>query len=373
MNSSQRLKVLFLLTKADTGGAQKYVSDIASHLDPQAFETYIAHGDKEIPHLSNTTRPWLLFLNDWLAVSECVSLYKRHQPNIIHLNNSKAGFNGSLAACWYNLFRPSGQRAKVVFTAHGWVFNPDNTLAPWVRFGYRTLHRVAAYFQDSIICVSQYDYDLALRYRIAPARKLKMIYNGISASQLVFAEQSIARNELQNRGHRAPIENRRLWAGSIGRLVKEKNYQTLIEAAAQTPEVAWFLIGDGPEQKLLSQLNQKLQSPVHFIAPDGHDARYLRAFDIFILTSIKEGLPYAALEAMAAGLPLIVTDAGGLPELARYWPHCTIVPKYQPQAISDAVRTLLKNPPKSIQSFPEVFQLSTMLRSVMSIYRGLAA
>ena len=97
-----RKKILYIITKSDVGGAQKYVSDLAANLDKSLFETKIICGGKNIRWLSNKVWLWFLFINDWLAIAEIVKLLKKERPDIIHLNSSKAGVIGSLAAFFYN-------------------------------------------------------------------------------------------------------------------------------------------------------------------------------------------------------------------------------------------------------------------------------
>ncbi|MDE2001816.1 MAG: glycosyltransferase, partial [Patescibacteria group bacterium] len=256
----RKIKVLFLLTKSDVGGAQKYVRDLAGHLDRDRYEARMLYGGTDIRWLSNRVWPWALFLNDWLAIAELVRTFRREQPDVIHLNSSKAGVLGALAAFIYRIrYQASGtttRSVKVVFTAHGWVFNPTNHLAAPVRWAYIALHAFAALFQDAIICVSEYDLALAVRYRIAPASKLTTIHNGIDP-KITFLDRTAARDKLRYALSAAEgnLNARRPWIGSVGRLVKEKNYETYIQAASRIAaafvhhkteeQPLFFLIGEG--------------------------------------------------------------------------------------------------------------------------------
>ena len=191
-------KIIYLITKGNWGGAQKYVADLASHLDPRRFDARIMRGGVDIPHLSNKISPQTLFLNDWLAIFELFRTYRREAPAIIHLNSSKASVIGSFAAGIYNLSLVISRKSlvKVIFTAHGWVFNPLNKLSSSTRFFYTLLHRIAALFQDAIICVSAYDRALALTRHIAPARKLYAVLNGIDYENLKFLDKVSARKKI---------------------------------------------------------------------------------------------------------------------------------------------------------------------------------
>ena len=377
-------KVLYILTKSDVGGAQKYVSDLMKNIDKNLFETEVLYGEKNIFWLSNATHPWSLFLNDWLAIAELIKIYRKKQPDIIHLNSSKAGVLGSIAAKIYKAIshKPLVTSPKVIFAAHGWVFNPTNALSLPTRWFYIILHKIAANCQDKIICVSEYDYDLALRYHIAPKDKLTAIHNGINPN-IKFLDKETARKELKNKipNSKFQIPNSNYpWVGSIGRLVKEKNYETLLRAAALTPETYFFIIGEGPELNMLKVKSEKLKvsDRFFFIDPTGEDAHYLKAFDIFVMSSIKEGLPYILLEAMAASLPIVVTEAGGMPEVIKNHENGLMVSQKNPALLAKTISGLLAN--KKIAAEMAIaaknqvikkFGLTTMAKKTEDVYNGI--
>jgi glycosyltransferase involved in cell wall biosynthesis len=336
--------ILYILTTSNVGGAQRYVRDLASHLDPARFRAVVCYGGSDIRFLSNRTLPYLLFINDWLALVSLVRLYRAERPHIIHLNNSKAGVLGALAAQVYKIFFVSSNvpRPRVVFTAHGWVFNPTNSYSFFVRFFYVCLHRFAALFQDCIITVSAHDYALALRYRIAPQSKLVTVHNGIDPS-LSFLPPNEARDILLHALGRDDLPRKIPWIGSLGRLTHEKHFETFIDAAALLPDALFFIIGSGREYDFLIRRIRALHLENRFfiVPPTGTDAQYLRAFDVFTLPSIKEGLPYTLLEAMAGALPIVVSNAGGMPEVIHNEENGRVVPVRDVAALSDALRMLI--------------------------------
>ena len=191
-------KVLLLVTKDDVGGAQKYVRDLADNLNKSLFQVKILPGGKGgVRFLSNRFLPHYLFANDILAALELFFIFRREHPDILHLNSSKAGVIGSFAAWLYNISHLTSHisRAKVIFTAHGWVFNPDNNLSGLRRRFYISAHKLAALFQSKIINVSEYDCQLALKEKIAASAKLVTIHNGIN-HQINFLDKTLARKEL---------------------------------------------------------------------------------------------------------------------------------------------------------------------------------
>ncbi len=389
----KKIKILYIITKSDIGGAQKYVSDLADNLDKDRFDAKILYGGKDLRRLSNKVRPWMLFLNDWTAILELIRLFQKEQPDIIHLNSSKAGILGSIAARLYNLTAKSYKlKAKVMFTAHGWVFNPTNALPAPIRWFYILLHKFAAVFQDKIICVSEYDYNLALSNGIAPKEKLITIHNGIDPD-IKFLDRKTAKSKIIEKltiDH-IQLTSDRPWVGSVGRLVKEKNYETLIAAAAEITKEQknkstekqpyFFIIGEGYELKnlQLKTYNLKLQKRIFFVEPSGDDAKYLKAFDIFTMSSIKEGLPYILLEAMAAGLPIVVTETGGIPEIIKNHNNGLMVAQKNPKQLAQAISGLLANPSiaeelgKSAKTAArEHFNIKKMVEKTENAYNALA-
>ncbi|MBI4992183.1 MAG: glycosyltransferase family 4 protein [Candidatus Harrisonbacteria bacterium] len=376
-----RKKILYVITKSDVGGAQKYIADLGSNLDKNKFEPKILYGGKDIKWLSNKVWPWTFFLNDWLAIWELAKVYQKEKPDIIHLNSSKTGVLGSLAAWLYALtLRPTTYdlRPKVVFTAHGWVFNPTNYLSLLVRWFYILLHKFAALFQNKIICVSEYDYQLALRYGIAPRAKLITVHNGIDPN-MKFLNKETARKEIitKLKTQSSKLKTDSPWIGSIGRLVKEKNYETLVKAATLVPNAYFFIIGSGPKSEELKVKSEKLKvnERLFFVEPGGEDYKYLKALDIFVMSSIKEGLPYILLEAMAAELPVVVTEAGGIPEIIKNHENGLMVAQKNPQQLASAIRGLLDNQSVATElkktakeAVREKFSLEKMISKTESVY-----
>ncbi len=401
----EKAKVMFLVTKGDMGGAQKYVSQLANGLDKERWETIIVTGtegtggapaDYKLKWLTNKWQPFFLFYSDIMAVAELARFFKRERPVVVHLNSSKAGVVGALAAKLVGV-------PRVIFTAHGWVF-ADEKLARTRRLFYRWLHKIAAWWQDTVITVSEYDRKLAVHHKVAPEKKLVRIWNGISIKNFqssllerheartkilneypiikiqdtnkpqipIYNDQKLEQMDSRFRGNDNKEDNIReeIWVGSIGRLVKEKNYSLLLEAInklrvyevesgkereilhptevgvqndggekmnfsairqlaeADGNDREWsgndklircFIIGEGYEEvKLRGEIKRLgLEEEFFIVPPDGRDARLMRAFDVFVLPSRKEGLPYTIIEAFAAGVPVIVSRVGGMTELVQ--------------------------------------------------------
>ncbi|MFA5173294.1 MAG: glycosyltransferase family 4 protein [Candidatus Paceibacterota bacterium] len=364
----RKKKIILVATKGDEGGAQKYVKQLAKGIDKNRFEPIIVSGNYgealeakiKVKNLGN--KSGFLFYKDILAFFELFKIFKKERPDVVHLNSSKAGVIGTIAA------KAAGVK-KVIFTAHGWVFS-DGTLSFLKRFFYIYLHRIAGFFQDAIINVSEYDRQLALKYKIAPEKKLKTILNGLDTSYFRknFYSKEEARKKIEsiisNDEFLIPIKNEfstgqvsnqlknldnqdEIWVGTIGRLVKEKNYQLLVKAADKIKEmdsrrafrqagfrpprqafgetdgndrkVKFFIIGDGYEKESLKLKvkSLKLEEEVFLLGEIGNAYKLMKAFNLFVLPSKKEGLPYTLIEAMIAGAPVLTSKTGGMTEIVE--------------------------------------------------------
>ncbi|OGZ34362.1 MAG: hypothetical protein A2Y98_01005, partial [Candidatus Portnoybacteria bacterium RBG_19FT_COMBO_36_7] len=323
MEQNKRKKVLILITQSSLGGAQKYVFDLATGLDKQKYEVAVAAGgDGELFERLKTAdiqifkrkclkRP-IFPPCDIEAYLKLKKLFIEWQPDILHLNSSKVSILGSLAA--RNL------PIKVVYTVHGSVFQPPFSSLMSKLFLW--LEKWTAKYKNKIICVSENDRQLWLKYNVAPAEKLVTIHNGLKEN-LDFLPKDEARKEILGNAYEK-FKNYQI-VGSIGYFYPDKNLETLIKAAnlilntlaSKDKKIVFAVIGSGPQEESLKLKvkSLKLTDKILFLGavPEAH--KYLKAFDVFAMPSVKEGLPYAILQAMAGGTPIIASDVGGIPEM----------------------------------------------------------
>jgi glycosyltransferase involved in cell wall biosynthesis len=163
----------------------------------------------------------------------------------------------------------------------------------------------------------------ALAQRSFPTQAIDVIPNGVDTQ--AFSPQSV----------QTKLEHLNLI--SIGRLIERKGYAYLFEALKDLENVSLTLVGDGNQKQHLQTLARQSGLQVTFLGYVAHAElpQLLRAADLFVLPSLNEGMPNAALEAMACGLPVILTDTGGSQELVKG--NGIIVPKGDAQALRDAV------------------------------------
>jgi len=352
-------KILYLITFSEWGGAQRYIFDLATHFC-QNYSVVVAAGQHkddlffkklkknniQVRPLQYLVRPISPFF-DFLAFFEILQLIQEEKPQILHLNSSKAGVLGALAAKLIEKF--TRKKIKVVFTAHGWVFNEP--LPFWQKKLYFWLEKLSAFWKDKIICVSEYDFQIALKTKLTRPEKLTVIHNGIDASQIKFLPSEEAKKELLSR---IPLFSPSLWSrpliGCIAHFYPTKGLKYLIKSAKivleKFPQVIFILIGDGSERNHLEELIKKyhLENNFFLIGEIPEAAQYLKAFDLFVLPSLKEGFPYVILEAMSAGLPIIASRVGGVPEMIEDKKNGLLVNPSQEKDLARKITLLLKNP-----------------------------
>ncbi len=348
--SKSQTKILYLVTQSDFGGAQHYLYDLTANLSKN-FIIVVASGEQTnkgelakklkaagvrylpLSHLKRAISPW----HDWLAFWQIVNLIKKEKPNIVHLNSSKVSILGSFAAWLCKV-------PKIIYTVHGWVFNED--LPVGKKFFYKILERLTARFKTGIICLSEWEKQNTVRQKIAPAAKISVIYNGIAP--INFLPRLKAREQLAKITG-APIDDQTILIGAIGNLYKNKGYEYLIEAVNMLRAMRYALcviIGAGPEKNNLQLRinNYALQNKIILAGAIPDAAQLLCAFDVYVCSSVKEGLPYSILEAMQAELPIVATSVGAVPEIISNGQNGLLTEPKNANQLAEKIQYLINNP-----------------------------
>lgn len=342
--------VLHLVTQAEFGGAQKYVFDIAQGLsdsytfvvgagelhNSEELLTRLKHIGVYTLRLTNVIRA-ISPLSDLRGLFQITRCIVKIKPALIHLHTSKMSILGSLAARLAMLYLGStgrSYRPKIVYTAHGWVFREKIS---WLkRQFYMRAEQFTGRFKHAIVCLSQADNLLARSLHIGNPLKLYVIANGVSIDAHKMIQKTEARLNIARilrSKYSLPdfhTSSKELWVGTVANLYENKGLDVLISAMHSLHQslqsvgydvpVCAFIIGEG---KLESKLHREIETlgleNVVYLTGVIKDAwRYLHAFDIFVLPSHKEGFPFALLEAMAAGLPVVATRVGAIPEIITH-------------------------------------------------------
>ncbi len=287
------MKILYIITQADGGGAQKYVLTLAKHFKgiiaagEEAEELFVQAAKHSITtyRLKHLKRNINLF-SDIVALFEIRGLIKAYNPDIVHLNSSKAGFLGSLATIFL--------KTKVVFTAHGFIFNEPMPF--WKKNLYLAFEKNDSDFRDFIITVSDADKKSALDAGLIDPKKIKTIHNGIE--KINFLSHNQARKEL------GLPEDKKIWV-TIANDYESKGLN-IFESFKPASGTMIAVIGNTPKRQSSEEIK--------FLGPKEDASKYLKAFDGMIVPSKKEGFPYVVLESLEAGLPVIASAVGGIPE-----------------------------------------------------------
>lgn len=367
-----RIKTLFVVTQSEFGGAQRYIFEITSRFDPQKYEILVAagspsqalqnkiwegKGDGELfqklknvkvrpihlKHLKRVPWPWQIFL----VIREIYNLLKQERPNIIFLCSTTAGLLGSIAA---KLIRNSQHSHYIIYRIGGWAFHDprpfwQNKIIFWAE-------KLTAPLKDKVIVNSEIDREIAIKNKICPADKIVKIYNGIDLEKLEFLPKEKAREILLRQ--ETKDKRQEIIIGTVANFYKTKGLEYLIKAARCLKfdfkqRVIFVVIGEGHRRPELEGLIKKYNLGNNFFLPGRipNAYKYLKAFDIFVLPSLKEGFPWIILEAMAAELPIVATKVGALPEIIEDRKEGILIEPKNSQELAEKTLWLLNHPKKA--------------------------
>jgi glycosyltransferase involved in cell wall biosynthesis len=321
-----------LITLAEIGGAQSYVAallpaltrdfdvTVAAHGSGPLREAAAANGVRFLPLAS--VRRAISPLRDLAGLVELVRLLRRERPDILHANSSKAGILGRLAAAL--------TRVPIrIFTVHGWAFSAHSGLASRL---YLWADRLMSPLTTVTICVSDYSRAKGLEARTCTAERTVVIPNAVEIPPATPA----------GRDRNPPV------LVAVGRLKAPKDFLTLVRALALLrPGFGRALIvGEGPDRPELEAEIQRLEigDRVHLLGERRDVLELLADADLFVLSSASEGMPVSVLEAMAAGLPVVGSRVGGVPELVVEGETGLLVEPGDPDELAAAIDRLLDDP-----------------------------
>jgi glycosyltransferase involved in cell wall biosynthesis len=325
-------RVLVLITLAETGGAQSYVASllpalvqdfdvtVAAHCDGFLRDASLAAGARYLPlqHVRRPLNPW----EDLRGLGELVRLFRRERFDLIHANSSKAGFLGRLAAV-------AARVPARLFTVHGWAFKAHHGVAA---AAYLWADRLMSPLTTTTICVAESERRAGMRARTCSEGRTVVIYNGVELPP----------------PHR-PDPDPPVTLLSVGRLREPKDFLTLVRAIAaleHRDDVRLRIAGDGPDRPALEQeiARHRLHDRVELLGTRDDVDRLLADSGVFVLSSDSEGMPMSVLEAMAAGVPVVASAVGGVPEVVRDGETGALVPPRDPAALARAIDRLVADP-----------------------------
>ena len=309
-----------------------------------------------------------------MAVLELVSIYKNTEPDIAHLNSSKAGVIGSLAKVYYSIFFPH-HSIKIIYTAHGWVFKEP--LSKIIKEIYFWAEKITARWKKKIIVLSKEEEKVAISDLGLKIEKLSLIPLGID--DIKFADRAVARDFLEKKLE-CKFEDAKV-VGTIANLFYTKGLDVLVNAVNKIKEkvkgkVKFVIIGDGSEKEGLVSLIKiyNLENEILLTGSIPDASKYLSAFDLFVLPSRKEGLPYTVLEASQAQLPIIATEVGGVPSLIKDKVNGLLIKSEDPTMLANALEYAFDHPEEMRTMAVKTLEhrdLSKMLQSTEELYKSI--
>lgn len=339
---TNKRKILYIITKSNWGGAQRYVFDLAKSLKDECEITVASGGngilfDKlksegiktiSIPYLERDIKIW----NEPKVILEMFKIIKNEKPDVIHLNSPKAGLLGGVAGRLYNF--TNRQKTRIIQTVHGFPFIEPRS------FIWKLIMKLASYISlllsQKNILVSKRDMHFLKQM---PFTKNKSVYipNGISSIDFIQKEE--AREKLLG------YKFEGILLGTIAEMNHNKGLEYLIKSLSYLKDenIKSVIIGEGEKRQTLEELKSKENVDIKFAGLIPEASKYLKAFDIFILPSLKEGLPYVLIEAGFAELPVISTTVGGIPYLIESGLDGTLVPSKDPRALAVAIELYLQD------------------------------
>jgi glycosyltransferase involved in cell wall biosynthesis len=383
--NTQKKKILYVITKSNWGGAQRYVFDLAVNFSKK-YEVSVALGGNgelktrlqsagirtiELPFLGRD----ISLLADFRSFKKLVGLFKEERPDILHVNSSKVGGLGALAGRIAHI-------PKIIFTAHGWAFREERPAHQI--FAIKLASWLTILLSHVVIAVSERDEKEALAFPCTK-KKVLLIHNGIPDDH--FYEKDEARKRLTDHlakmnGIRIAETEDALWIGTIGELHKNKGHEYVIEAISKLPrteKILFFVIGEGEEKMALQKkiIDSDLEKQVFLLGKIDDASALLRAFNVFLFPSVKEGLPFTILEAGMAGIPVIASAVGGIPEIITDMQTGILL---RPKSSGEIIRAMeyLLNHPIQADGFgkklramvKKEFSISKMLKETEDVYKN---
>lgn len=299
--------------------SDRYELDVACPRDSLLWRSLERRTGIALHPIGAARRPSPLDVVSWRRLARLV-----RRADVVHGHSAKAGFLTRLAAV------AAGRSRRCIFTPHAWSF--------WAARGvegrlYRSLERRAAQWCRFIIALSEEERRFGLAADIGRPDQYRVIPNGIDVERFAAPPQ--------------PVPGRLMM---IGRLDRQKRVDVALQALAlvraRHPVAHLHLVGEGPKGEALRVLAAQLgvTDAVTFLGRRDDVPELLSTAACLVLSSDYEGMSLAVLEAMAAAVPVVATQVGGVDEAVVDGETGFVVPRGGPEALADAFDRLLGDP-----------------------------
>ena len=351
----RRVKILRVIARLNMGGPALHVAYLTAGLSKRGYDTTLVAGslargedsmafvadDLGVPvvridELGREISP----LRDLVATVRLARLIRRERPQILHTHTAKAGTVARVAALLTGSRRPP----IIVHTFHGHVLR--GYFGPLRSRFFRLLERWLASHTTALIAVSPQVRDDLVELGVAPPERFVVIRLGIELEERVDQAQ----NGRAESRHYLGIPEDRFAVGWIGRMTAVKRTDDILIAFKQLRDdgvdACLCLVGDGPDRPQLERRAHELGviKDTLFLGYQEEVAPFYAAFDALILPSGNEGTPVSAIEALAAGRPVVATSVGGVPDVVRDGEDGYLVEAGATDELADRLARLARDP-----------------------------
>ena len=362
---------LLLISEAVGGGVRKHVIQLIDNLDQDKFDIYFIHGTREKDEAFVESYERLktkatvikcdLFVREINLKKDAQTLaflmkkIKEIKPDIVHCHSSKAGAVGRVAA------KICGVK-KIFYTPHAYAFLAPEFSDTKKRIFIIIEILLSRYFTTKTFCVSKSELEAGINSKIISNKNAIVIHNGLA--RIDFTDKDRIRQELG-------FNSDDLLIGNNARLTEQKNPQLFIEIAkylvSKNPNYQFVWIGDGPLKNEIKDLifYNGLQKNVHLLGEKSQTDVLVSCYDVYLLTSLYEGLPYGPIEALRAGVPIISTRVAGMDEIVYEMETGFYVNDKIEQIFCKAIRL---DKSKIKDCFNENFSLEKMIEQISYMY-----
>ncbi len=384
MPASRPIRIMRIIARLNIGGPAIHVTLLTERLSPPDFEsllvcgtigpgegdmTYLARERGIAPVIIPALGRELSPLRDIRTLITLWRLMRRFRPDVVHTHTAKAGFVGRLAA-WL-------ARVPVrVHTYHGHVlqgyFGPAKTRL------FLALERFTARLSDRLITISPaLREELAVRFRIAPPEKFAVVPLGLELAPFAHMPRRSGHFRAQ---HNIPPDVPLI--GIVGRIVPIKNHALFLQAAAlvrdRLPAAHFVIVGDGDlRREVEDQVNRLGLRPAVTFTGWVQDLKPVYSdLDALVISSNNEGTPVSLIEALAAGVPVISTAVGGVPDLLRQGEWGRLVPPGDALALAEALIGTLdqqESPSEIRAQVVATYDIERLCDDLATLYRRLLA
>jgi glycosyltransferase involved in cell wall biosynthesis len=344
------MKILYAITKSNWGGAQRHVYDLAVAMKTAGHEVFATVGGEGLlkeklekagvyTYSIGVMGRNISIGKDTGSFKELYSVIREKRPDILHLHSPKAAGLGALAGRLLGI-------KKIIYTVHGWAFNENRPF--YERAGIALFSWITMLLCHRIILLSNREYKQTERFLFIK-KKLLLIPLGIQPPIFMSidgAKQFFAKKIRMEFGD----FDKRIVIGTVAELHRNKGLSYLVKAAAKVienhPNSIFIIVGEGEERQQLEKeaSNLGLENAIKLLGYVENSSEYLKAFSIFVLPSIKEGLPYTILEAGSASLPVIATIVGGIPEIITDMKSGILVQPKNDKELGHAISFMIEHP-----------------------------